>query len=141
MNWDNVAELHGEDKAEAITKMKRQEDEEFLAANPLEIHLNPRVYLISTQRLNYAGLSDFERDYEIHFQRCLGFLVHHLSSRVPSQNIVEKAGRLCYMSFENPRPGGNEAYINHILENEDDDNDTDDFAIDTILGAHCNDNA
>lgn len=115
MNKDNVAELpHGEDKsiadlAEAITEMKRKEkeDEEFFAANALNIHINPRVYLISTQRMNYAGLSDFQRDYEVNFE---------MSTRVASQNIVEMAGRLCYMSFKNPRPGGNEAYINHILE-------------------------
>ncbi|CAB4131357.1 THY1 Predicted alternative thymidylate synthase, partial [uncultured Caudovirales phage] len=30
--------------------------------------------------------------------------------------LVEVAGRLCYMSFANPRPGGNKAYIEHILE-------------------------
>jgi thymidylate synthase (FAD) len=26
------------------------------------------------------------------------------------------AGRVCYMSFAKPRPGGNQAYLNHILE-------------------------
>ena len=26
------------------------------------------------------------------------------------------AGRVCYMSFAKPRPGGNHAYLNHILE-------------------------
>lgn len=31
-------------------------------------------------------------------------------------NIPEVAGRLCYMSFDKPRPGGNEAYIEHIKE-------------------------
>lgn len=33
-----------------------------------------------------------------------------------SEWLVELAGRLCYMSFKNPRPGGNKAYIRHILE-------------------------
>ena len=33
-----------------------------------------------------------------------------------SEELVETAGRLCYMSFAKPRPGGNQAYINHILE-------------------------
>ncbi|CAB5237970.1 THY1 Predicted alternative thymidylate synthase [uncultured Caudovirales phage] len=32
------------------------------------------------------------------------------------QKLVEVAGRVCYMSFSNPRPGGNKAYIEHILE-------------------------
>lgn len=30
--------------------------------------------------------------------------------------IPELAGRICYQSFAKPRPGGNEAYIGHILE-------------------------
>lgn len=30
--------------------------------------------------------------------------------------LVESAGRLCYMSFKNPRPGGNKSYIDNILE-------------------------
>lgn len=29
---------------------------------------------------------------------------------------IEAAGRVCYMSFEKPRPGGTTAYIEHILE-------------------------
>lgn len=33
-----------------------------------------------------------------------------------SARLVETAGRVCYMSFEKPRPGGNPAYIKHILE-------------------------
>lgn len=30
--------------------------------------------------------------------------------------IPEIAGRVCYQSFSNPRPGGNQAYLKHILE-------------------------
>jgi thymidylate synthase (FAD) len=30
--------------------------------------------------------------------------------------LPEVAGRLCYMSFDNPRPGGNAAYIRHIKQ-------------------------
>lgn len=37
-------------------------------------------------------------------------------SVVPAEILVETAGRLCYMSFGNPRPGGNAAYIRNILE-------------------------
>ena len=35
---------------------------------------------------------------------------------IGAQQIVESAGRVCYMSFAAPRPGGNEAYIKHIKE-------------------------
>lgn len=30
--------------------------------------------------------------------------------------LPELAGRLCYMSYQTPRPGGNQAYLDHILE-------------------------
>lgn len=33
-----------------------------------------------------------------------------------SETIPEIAGRVCYMSFSNPRPGGNRAYLEHILQ-------------------------
>lgn len=34
----------------------------------------------------------------------------------PPEAIPEIAGRLCYLSFKSPRPGGNKAYLQHILE-------------------------
>ena len=37
-------------------------------------------------------------------------------TEVGAEKLVEVAGRLCYMSFAKPRPGGNAAYIEHILE-------------------------
>jgi thymidylate synthase (FAD) len=37
-------------------------------------------------------------------------------TEVAGEKLVEVAGRLCYMSFRAPRPGGNSAYIGHILE-------------------------
>lgn len=35
---------------------------------------------------------------------------------IAGQKLCEVAGRVCYMSFAKPRPGGNKAYLNHILE-------------------------
>ncbi len=37
-------------------------------------------------------------------------------TEVAAEHLVETAGRVCYMSFLRPRPGGNKAYIGHILE-------------------------
>jgi len=34
----------------------------------------------------------------------------------PAQALCEIAGRLCYMSFRNPRPGGTSAYFQNIIE-------------------------
>ena len=35
---------------------------------------------------------------------------------VAGEELAEVAGRVCYMSFAKPRPGGNKAYLDHILE-------------------------
>ena len=37
-------------------------------------------------------------------------------SEVAAEVLTESAGRVCYMSFAKPRPGGNEAYLGHIKE-------------------------
>ena len=109
MNWDEVAELpHGEAKAEAISEMKRRETEEFLEITQvLNIHLIPKVYLISQPSLMPDALAEFQMDENVAYQ---------MTSDVDAENLVEMAGRLCYMSFDKPRPGGNQAYLNHILE-------------------------
>lgn len=33
-----------------------------------------------------------------------------------AQALCETAGRVCYLSFKSPRPGGNAAYLKHIIE-------------------------
>ncbi len=37
-------------------------------------------------------------------------------TEVGGEYLAEVAGRLCYLSYARPRPGGNKAYLNHILE-------------------------
>jgi len=37
-------------------------------------------------------------------------------SAVSAEVLCEAAGRICYMSFARPRPGGNRAYLEHIKE-------------------------
>ncbi|MFQ5592299.1 MAG: FAD-dependent thymidylate synthase [Phycisphaerae bacterium] len=37
-------------------------------------------------------------------------------TKAPGEVLPEMAGRICYMSFANPRPGGNAAYLRHIKE-------------------------
>jgi thymidylate synthase (FAD) len=68
----------------------------------------PSVYLVGKQELNSLDCAEF---LEAHG-------VEHWNSDTDnaSEHLVEIAGRLCYMSFAKPRPGGNQAYINHILE-------------------------
>ena len=39
---------------------------------------------------------------------------HSTNALVAGEKLVETAGRVCYMSFQRPRPGGNKAYISHL---------------------------
>lgn len=68
----------------------------------------PSVYLVGKQELNSLDCAAF---LEAHG-------VEHWNTDTDNagEQLVEIAGRLCYMSFAKPRPGGNQAYIDHILE-------------------------
>src|SRR5262249_29634046 len=37
-------------------------------------------------------------------------------TEVAGEHLAEISGRLCYMSFARPRPGGNKVYLDHIRE-------------------------
>jgi thymidylate synthase (FAD) len=67
----------------------------------------PKVYLIA-ETGTCKGMTDFLDDIGTDWRTSL--------KSEPAEDVVEFAGRVCYMSFGNPRPGGNEAYIKHILE-------------------------
>jgi thymidylate synthase (FAD) len=69
---------------------------------------DPKVYLVGRQQIDDASISEFLSDHE----------VGHWTTDTDEagETLVEIAGRLCYMSFAKPRPGGNNAYIGHILE-------------------------
>jgi thymidylate synthase (FAD) len=67
----------------------------------------PKVYLVSHTTpdiLKDDGLQDFYRDE--------GVPAVPLSA--PGEHLPEIAGRLCYMSFDKPRPGGNQAFLDRI---------------------------
>ena len=66
------------------------------------------VYLVGRQTVDHAELDRFLADH--------GVEAWHTDTEVAGQKLCEVAGRLCYMSFARPRPGGNQAYLNHLLE-------------------------
>jgi thymidylate synthase (FAD) len=68
----------------------------------------PQVYLVGKQVVNDAELDRFLGDEEVSNWKT--------DTEVGGEKLVEVAGRLCYLSFAKPRPGGNRAYIDHILE-------------------------
>jgi thymidylate synthase (FAD) len=80
------------------------------ALSPAEIHVvrEPKVYLIGRQTVNEEALAAYLTDHDVSHWTT--------DTEVAGQKLIETAGRVCYMSFQRPRPGGNHAYITHLLE-------------------------
>jgi len=74
----------------------------------MKIIRRPKVYLVGRPSINEADLTRFLTDHEVENWQS--------DSDVPAQVLPEVAGRLCYMSFAKPRPGGNEAYLGRIMD-------------------------
>ena len=77
------------------------------ASSPIRILTEPGVYLIGKQVVQTAELDRFLADHGVSWQS---------DSEVAAEVVTETAGRVCYMSFAKPRPGGNAAYLGHIKE-------------------------
>jgi thymidylate synthase (FAD) len=73
----------------------------------IKIIREPAVYIVSRQTVDDAALDKFLSDHGVTWET---------DTEVAGEHLVEVAGRVCYMSFAKPRPGGNKAYIEHILE-------------------------
>ncbi|NLX13549.1 MAG: FAD-dependent thymidylate synthase [Phycisphaerales bacterium] len=74
----------------------------------LKIIREPRVYLVGRQIVDEGQVREFLADHEVDCWTT--------DTDVAGQKLCEIAGRVCYMSFARPRPGGNQAYLGHILE-------------------------
>lgn len=74
----------------------------------LNIMTEPKVYLVGRQVTDESVIAEFLEDHEVGQWTS--------DTEVGGEKLVEVAGRVCYMSFARPRPGGNQAYIHHILE-------------------------
>src|SRR5438552_19034496 len=79
----------------------------FDPAKDIRIIREPTVYLLGRQVVDDGALDRFLKDYGGSWETDTGIAAGHLT---------EAAGRVCYMSFAKPRPGGNETYLKHILE-------------------------
>lgn len=73
----------------------------------IRILTEPAVYLVGKQTLGDAELDRFLSDHGVSWES---------DSEVAAEVLTESAGRLCYMSFAKPRPGGNATYLHHIKE-------------------------
>jgi thymidylate synthase (FAD) len=67
----------------------------------------PIVYLVGRQVVDNAELDRFLADHGVAWES---------DTEVAGEYLSEVAGRVCYMSFAKPRPGGNTAYLQHIKE-------------------------
>ena len=74
----------------------------------MKIIREPSVYLVGRQTLDDEEIARFLADHNV-----VGW-----STDTPNaaEALPEFAGRLCYMSFAKPRPGGNKTYLGHIKE-------------------------
>jgi thymidylate synthase (FAD) len=68
----------------------------------------PKVYIISLPSLNHDAVNRF-----LEAENVPNW---NTDAEHPSDKLCEIAGRVCYMSFGNPRPGGNAAYFANILQ-------------------------
>lgn len=68
----------------------------------------PSVYLVGHQQVNVTALDAFLAD--------IGAPDWTTDAISPGEKLIETAGRVCYESFKKPRPGGNKAYIEHIID-------------------------
>jgi thymidylate synthase (FAD) len=76
-------------------------------AKDIRVLREPTVYLVGRQIVRDAEVERFLQDHGLSWQT---------DTEVAGEYLTEVAGRLCYMSFARPRPGGIEAYLSHILE-------------------------
>src|SRR5205085_1598005 len=74
----------------------------------LRILREPTVYLMGRQTTSAEEIDRFLADHQV--------ASWQTDTEVAGEYLSEVAGRVCYMSFAKPRPGGNHAYLNHILE-------------------------
>ena len=80
---------------------------DFDPARDVKVLREPAVYLMGRQHVSTEEQDRFLADHGVTWQT---------DTEVAGEHLAEVAGRLCYMSFARPRPGGNKAYISHILE-------------------------
>ena len=79
----------------------------FDPARDVRVIREPSVYLVGKQVVDQATIDRFLADHGVSWQT---------DTEVAGEYLAEMAGRLCYMSLVQPRPGGNETYLAHIRE-------------------------
>ena len=79
----------------------------FDPARDVRVIREPSVYLVGRQTVDQETVDRFLGEHGVSWQT---------DTDIAGEYLAEVAGRLCYMSFAKPRPGGNATYLAHILE-------------------------
>src|SRR5436190_3166468 len=79
----------------------------FDPGKDIRVLRDPTVYLVGRQAIDSRELDRFLADHGVSWQT---------DTDVAAECLTEVAGRVCYMSFAKPRPGGNRVYLEHIKE-------------------------
>lgn len=78
-----------------------------ISQSDIRVLRDPVVYLVGRQVVDQSVVERFLKDHGATW---------NTDTEVGGEHLAEIAGRLCYMSYARPRPGGNKAYLDHILE-------------------------
>lgn len=78
-----------------------------MSTSDIRIIREPQVYVLGRQTVDDAEVDRFLADHGVSWQT---------DTKVAAEELCETAGRVCYMSFAKPRPGGNAIYLGHIKE-------------------------
>ncbi len=81
--------------------------DDFDPARDIRVIRQPTVYLMGRQTVADEELDRFLADHGVAWET---------DTEVAGEHLAEIAGRVCYMSFAKPRPGGNRVYLDHIKE-------------------------
>ncbi len=79
----------------------------FDPGKDIRVLRDPTVYLVGRQAIDSRELDRFLADHGVSWQT---------DTEMAAEYLTEVAGRVCYMSFAKPRPGGNKVYLEHILQ-------------------------
>jgi thymidylate synthase (FAD) len=80
---------------------------DFNPATDIRVIHQPTVYLVGRQVVDEHAVDQFLADHGVTWET---------DTEVAGEHLAEMAGRVCYMSFAKPRPGGNSVYLEHIKE-------------------------
>ncbi len=74
----------------------------------MKIVTRPTVYVVGRQTVDDDQIEQFLAGHDVQQWQT--------DTEIAGQKLCEIAGRVCYMSFASPRPGGNARYLEHILQ-------------------------